>query len=54
MNKLRIWLAYYIMPKDTRKHLIKALSYSIEELEKEVTEISDQMNAETQGSEDCK
>lgn len=54
MNKFRIWLAYHIMPKDTRKHLIMALSYFIEELEREVTELSDQMNAETQGSEDCK
>ena len=48
MNKLRIWLAYYIMPKDTRKHLIKALSYSIEELEREIAELFDQMNAEPQ------
>lgn len=45
MNKLRIWLAYYIMPKDTRKHLIKALSDYIKELEKEVTELSNEMNA---------
>ncbi len=52
MNKLRIWLAYYIMHKDTRKYLIKALSYSIEELEREITELSDQMNAEPQESED--
>ena len=44
MYKLRIWLAYYIMPKNTRKHLIKALSYSIEELEREVKELSDQIN----------
>lgn len=52
MNRLRIWLAYYIMPKDTRKHLIKALSYSIEELEKEVKEIFDEMNAESKESEE--
>ena len=44
MCKLRIWLAYYIMPKNTRKHLIKALSYSIEELEREVKELFDQIN----------
>ena len=52
MYKLRIWLAYYIMPKDTRKHLIKALSYSIAELEKEVTELFNQMNTEPQESEE--
>lgn len=46
MNKLRIWLAYYIMPKNTRKHLIKALSDSIEELEKEVAELCDKVNVE--------
>lgn len=44
MYKLRLWLAYYIMPKDTRKHLIKALSYSIEELKREAKELSDQIN----------
>lgn len=52
MNKLRIWLAYYIMPKDTRKHLIKALAYSIKELERETAELSDQMNSEPQESEE--
>ena len=46
MYKLRIWLAYYIMPKNTRKHLIKALSYSIKELKREIAELSDQMNTE--------
>ena len=46
MYKLRIWLAYYIMPKDTRKHLIKALSYNIEELERETTELFNQMQGE--------
>ena len=51
MNQLRVWLAYWIMPKDTRKYLIKALSYSIEELEGEVTELFDQMNADPQESE---
>lgn len=40
MNKLRIWLAYYIMPKDARKHFIKALSDCAEELEREVIELS--------------
>ena len=43
MNKSRVWLAYYIMPKDTRKHLIKTLSYSLEELEREATELYDQI-----------
>lgn len=46
MYKLRIWLAYYIMPKNTRKYLIEALSYSINELEKEVTELYNEMNAD--------
>ncbi len=44
--KLRIWLAYYIMPKNTRKHLIKALSDNIKELERETTELFDKMNAD--------
>lgn len=52
MYKLRIWLAYYIMPRDTRKHFIKALLYSIEELEREAKELFDQMNAEPQESEE--
>ncbi len=26
MNQLRVWLAYCIMPKDTRKFFIKALN----------------------------
>lgn len=52
IDKLRIWLAYYIMPKDTREYLLIALSYSIEELEREVTELFDQMNAESQERED--
>lgn len=51
MNKLRIWLAYYMLPKDTRKYLIKALLNSIEELEREVKELFDEMNAEQQESE---
>lgn len=52
MDKLRIWLAYYMMPKDTRKYLTKALSYYIEELEREVTELFTQMNAEPHEGED--
>lgn len=52
MDKLRIWLAYYIMPEETRKYLIKALSYKIEELEREVTELFTQMNSEPHESED--
>lgn len=39
MNKLRIWLAYYILPEDTRKYLIKALSDNIKELKREVAEL---------------
>ena len=54
MNQLRVWLAYYILPKDTRKYLIKALSYYMEELEREVKELFEQMNAEPQESEDQK
>ena len=52
MNQLRIWLAYYIMPKDIRKYLIKVLSDSIKELERETTELFNQMNAEPKESED--
>lgn len=52
MNQLRVWLAYWIMPKDTRKYLLKALQLGIEELEREVTELFDQMNAEPQESEE--
>ena len=52
MYKLRIWLAYFIMPKDTRKYLLQALSYNIKELERETTELFNQMNAESQESED--
>ena len=51
MNKIRIWLAYYIMPKDTRKYLIKALSYNIAELKREVTELYDEMNVISKESE---
>ena len=46
MNQLRIWLAYHIMPKDTRKYLIKALSDNIKELERETTELFVKMNAD--------
>ena len=46
MDQLRIWLAYFIMPKDTRKYLIKAISYNIEELEREITQLFDQMNVD--------
>ena len=42
--KMRIWLAYYIMPKDTRKYLIKALSDNIKEIEKEITELFDKID----------
>ncbi|MBR3335817.1 MAG: hypothetical protein IKG26_02205 [Bacillus sp. (in: Bacteria)] len=52
MYKIRILVAYYIMPKDTRKHLMKALSYELEEIEREVTELFDQMNAEPQEGSD--
>jgi len=52
MDKLRVWLAYYIMPKDTREYLLKALSLKIEELERDVKELYDEMNAEPQESED--
>ena len=52
MYKSRIWLAFFIMPEDARKHLIKALSYSIEELERETTELFNQMNAEPRESEE--
>lgn len=48
MYKLRIWLAYHIMPKDTREYLLKALSDNIKELEREVTELYDEMNAKSQ------
>ena len=48
MNQLRVWLAYYILPKDTRKYLIKALSDNIKKLEREITELFDQMNTEPQ------
>lgn len=51
LDKLRVWLAYYIMPKDTRKYLLKALSLSIEELERDVKELYDEMNAASQESE---
>ena len=51
MDKLRVWLAYYILPKDTRKYLLKALSLSIEELEREVKELYDEMNETPQESE---
>ena len=51
IGKLRIWLAYYIMPKNTRKHLIKALLEELEELKREIAELSDQMNADPQESE---
>lgn len=50
--RLRIWVAYYIMPKVVRKHLLKALQYNIEELERETAELLDQINAEPQESED--
>lgn len=40
MYKLRIWLAYYIMPKDTRKYLIEALIRNINEMEREIAELS--------------
>ena len=39
MYKLRIWLAYYIMPEDVRMYLIKALSYKIEELDDRLQEL---------------
>lgn len=42
MNQLRVWLAYHIMPKNTRKYLIKALSDNIKELEREITDMIEQ------------
>lgn len=39
MNKLRIWLAYYILPQNVRKYLIKALTDATNELVKELTEL---------------
>lgn len=50
--KLKIRLAYYMMPEDVRMYLIKALSYKIEELDESLQELYDQMNAESQESED--
>ena len=48
MNQLRVWLAYYILPKDTREYLLKALSLKLEELERDVKELYDEMNAGSQ------
>jgi hypothetical protein len=47
--QLRIWLAYFIMPKGTRKHLLKALSYKIKELASDTEELLKRMNVEAQG-----
>lgn len=46
MDELRVWLAYYIMPKNTRKYLIKALSDNIKELKRETAKLYDKMNAD--------
>lgn len=54
MHRLRIWLAYYMMPEDIRKHLIKALQYRTEELEREVAELFNQTNTDPQESEEQK
>lgn len=48
--QLRIWLAYFIMPKGVRTYLIKALEDEINDLEKDTEELLKQMNAEAYGS----
>ena len=46
--QLRIYLAYFVLPKGVRTYLIKALSYKINDLEKDTEELLKQMNVEAQ------